>query len=90
MTKAQYNKYIQHTDIYFKANFDGNKVPFNPTKEYKLFAAQCTALINDKHCPISFNDYTTKGDAYKAFNAIMPSYTELSTVPEPENIWANV
>ena len=89
MTKALYNKYLQHVDIYFKANFDGTKVPYNTTKDYKSYAAQCTALINTDHCSVSFEDFTSKKDAYQAFNKLMPSYDALATTTT-DNIWADV
>ena len=89
MTKAQYNKRIPMVDVYFKASFDGTKVPFNTTKAYKTFAAQCKQLIESEHCPVSFEDYTSKKDAYQAFNALMPSYEALATTAtESEDIWS--
>ena len=89
MTKAIYNKRINIVDVYFSANFDGTKVPFNTTKAYKTFAAQCKQLIESDHSPVSFEDYTSKKDAYQAFNAILPSYDKLAaTTTESEDIWA--
>ncbi len=90
MTKAQYNKRLQHVDVYFKANFDGTKVPYNTTKSYKTFAAQCKALIECEHSSTSFEDYASKKDAYQAFNAELPSYDGTSTTTSDENIWADV
>ena len=89
MTKAIYNKRLLIVDSYFSANFDGTKVPFNTTKAYKTFAAQCKALIECEHSPLSFEDYTSKKDAYQAFNAILPSYDKLATTAtESKDIWA--
>jgi len=89
VTKAQYQARLLVVDAYFKINFDGTKVPFNTTKAYKTFSAQCTALINTKHSSVSFEDYSSKKDAYQAFNAILPSYDKLAaTTTESEDIWA--
>ena len=90
MTKALYNKRINIVDAYFSAHFNGTKVPYNTTKAYKTFAAQCKALIECEHSSITFDDYTSKTDAYQAFNAILPSYDKLSTATETSNedIWA--
>jgi len=89
MTKALYNKRINIVDAYFKANFDGTKVPYNTTKAYKTFAAQCKALIECERSSTSFEDYTSKGDAYKAFNKELPSYDGMAaTTTESEDIWA--
>ena len=90
MTKAQFNKYLQHVDTYFKANFDGTKVPYSTTKDYKTFAIQCKALINTKHSSVSFEDYASNKDTYQAFNKLMPSYDALATTATDENIWADV
>ena len=89
MTKAIYNKYLQHADIYFKANFDGTKVPYNTTKAYKTFSAQWTALIMSEHSTTSFDDYESKKDAYQAFNKELPSYDKLATATATSNedIW---
>ena len=88
MTKAQYNKRIPMVDVYFKANFDGTKVPFNTTKAYKTFAVQCKALIECEHSSITFDDYSSKKDAYQAFNKMLPSYSKLATATDTEDIWA--
>lgn len=90
MTKALFNKRIKLVDAYFKANFDGTRVPYNTTKSYKTFAAQCKALINTEHSSVSFDDYDSAKDAYQAFNKLMPSYDELATTTsESEDIWAD-
>ena len=89
MTKKLYNKPLKHVDVYFKANFDGTRVPYNTTKDYKSFSAQCTALINTKHSSVSFEDFTSKKDAYQAFNKLMPSYDALATTAtDTEDIWS--
>ncbi len=89
MTKAIYKKRLLIVDSYFSANFDGTKVPFNSTKAYATFAAQCKALIECEHSVTSFEDYVSKGDAYKAFNKELPSYDGMAaTATESEDIWA--
>ena len=89
MTKALYTKRIKLVDAYFSANFDGTKVPFNTTKAYKTFAAQCKALIESEHSSTAFDDYTSKKDAYQAFNKELPSYDKLATTEtESEDIWS--
>jgi len=90
MTKAIYNKRINIVDVYFSANFDGTKVPFNTTKAYKTFAAQCKVLIECEHSATNFDDYTSKKDAYQSFNAELPSYDKLAsaTATSNDDIWA--
>ena len=83
-----YNKRLVILDVYFKANFDGTKIPYNTTKDYKSFAIRCKDMIQSNHCPINFDDYTSKKDAYQAFNKLLPSYEALVTdKPESEDIW---
>ena len=90
MTKAQYKARLLVVDAYFSANFDGTKVPYNTTKAYKTFSAQCTALIKDDNSVTNFDDYESKKDAYQAFNKELPSYDKLSTDSATSNddIWS--